>query len=149
MSSAPTPRDVAEEPDSASLFTLDFFVWLSVAFQSFPSDAACTFIFPLYSCPLSFEISFHHAHLVLPSFSSCLLILLSCSLIMFHLWAQATCRLNTKHRGKHCIFFSSNPHFLLFSLSHFTMSLSHTVSYGAQSQQLEPDVPFAVCRCVQ
>lgn len=48
-----------------------------------------------------FFLNLLSSYSVLPSFCSPLFIVFSCSLIMFYLWAQATFKLNTKHRGKH------------------------------------------------
>lgn len=94
----------------ASLFSPGFFVLLSLAFQSLPQCCPFFLSFDILSfipVPLSFIsqalffLNLLSSCRVLPCFSSPPFIICSCSLIIFYLWAHATFRLNTKHRGKH------------------------------------------------
>ena len=104
------PRYVTEERDSLVFRPAFFFLELSPAFQSLPKCCPLFLVFwyfALYSLP--FLISQTHflfkppfiAPRPLPFLCSSFHHFWSRSLIMFYLWAQATFRLKTKHRGKH------------------------------------------------
>lgn len=94
----------------ASLFFHPAVLFGYLSLSSLPPSVvpfSCLSYLPFYFCPSPINVSslfflnLLSSYPILPSFSSPPFIIFSCSLIMFYLWAKATFRLNTKHRGKH------------------------------------------------